>query len=237
MAKKALLISSSVQSPNGASGVWNNINNIASAYIKGIQTGNLLNTINAQTLQALISGVPSPWARAKLFKYALDCWGNPATAASNSGLNQYYKILVGEWKGLLAVMALYPGRITFSVPLSLRANGNLYDIASAFGRMLFEDADIWSNQSDLAQNPGTQPFIQLIYYRGKLVGGTSPLTAVFTGVDYSDLGDLASDIPWYRNGVFEDPDRYLDPQQLQKLYHFVRNMNANAQSFVNMVNS
>lgn len=237
MAKKALLISSSVQSPNGVSGAWNNINNIASAYIKGIQTGNLLNTINAQTLQALISGVPSPWARAKLFKYALDCWGNPATAASNSGLNQYYKILVGEWKGLLAVMALYPGRITFSAPLSLSANGNLYDIASAFGRMLFEDADIWSNQSDLAQNPGTQPFIQLIYYRGNLVGGTSPLTAVFTGVDYSDLGDLASDIPWYRNGVFEDPDRYLDPQQLQKLYHFVRNMNANAQSFVNMVNS
>ena len=237
MAKKALLISSSVQSPNGASGAWNNINNIASAYIKGIQTGNLLNTINAQTLQALISGVPSPWARAKLFKYALDCLGNPATAASNSGLNQYYKILVGEWKGLLAVMALYPGRITFSAPLSLSVNGNLYDIASAFGRMLFEDADIWSNQSDLAQNPGTQPFIQLIYYRGKLVGGTSPLTAVFTGVDYSDLGDLASDIPWYRNGVFEDPDRYLEPQQLQKLYHFVKNMNTNAQSFDNMVNS
>lgn len=237
MAKKALLISSSVQSPNGASGAWNNINNIASAYIKGIQTGNLLNTINAQTLQALISGVPSPWARAKLFKYALDCLGNPATAASKSGLNQYYNILVGEWKGLLAVMALYPGRIAFSAPLSLSANGNLYDIASAFGRMLFEDADIWSNQSDLAKNPGTQPFIQLIYYRGKLVGGTSPLTAVFTGVDYSDLGDLASDIPWYRNGVFEEPDRYLEPQQLQKLYHFVRNMNANAQSFVNMVNS
>lgn len=237
MAKKALLISSSVQSPNGASGAWNNINNIASAYIKGIQTGNLLNIINAQTLQALISGVPSPWARAKLFKYALDCLGNPATAASNSGLNQYYKILVGEWKGLLAVMALYPGRITFSAPLSLSVNGNLYDIASAFGRMLFEDADIWSNQSDLAQNPGTQPFIQLIYYRGKLVGGTSPLTAVFTGVDYSDLGDLASDIPWYRNGVFEDPDRYLEPQQLQKLYHFVKNMNTNAQSFDNMVNS
>lgn len=237
MAKKALLISSSVQSPNGASGAWNNINNIASAYIKGIQTGNLLNTINAQTLQALISGVPSPWARAKLFKYALDCLGNPVTAASKSGLNQYYNILVGEWKGLLAVMALYPGRIAFSAPLSLSANGNLYDIASAFGRMLFEDADIWSNQSNLAKNPRTQPFIQLIYYRGKLVGGTSPLTAVFTGVDYSDLGDLASDIPWYRNGVFEEPDRYLEPQQLQKLYHFVKNMNTNAQSFDNMVNS
>ncbi len=236
MAKKALLISSNVQSPNGDTGVWNNINNIASAYIKGIQTGNLLDTINAQTLQALISGVPSPWARAKLFKYALDNFGN-STADANSGLNQYYNILVGEWKGLLAVMALYPGRIIFSSPLSLDVNGRQYDIASAFGRMLFEDADIWSNQTALATNPGTQPFIQLIYYRGKLVGGTSPLTAVFTGVDYSDLGSLASDIPWYRNGVFEAPDRYLSPQQRQKLYHFVKNMNANAQRFAQTVNS
>ncbi len=233
---KALLISSNVQSPNGSTGVWNNINNIASAYIKAIQTGNLLDTVNAQTLQALISGVPSPWARAKLFKYALDSLGNSA-AAANSGLNQYYRILVGEWKGLLAVMALYPGRVTFSAPLSLNLNGGQYDIASAFGRMLFEDADIWSNQAELAKNPGIQPFIQLIYYRGKLVGGTSPLTAVFTGVDYSNLGALASDIPWYRNGIFETPDQYLDPQQLQKLYHFVRNMNANAQSFVTTVNS
>lgn len=237
MAKKALLIPSNVQSPNGATGIWNNIDNIASAYIKGIQTGKLLDTINAQTLQALISGVPSPWARAKLFKYALDCFGNPVTAAANGGLNQYYNILVGEWKGLLAVMALFPGRITFSAPLSLNTNGGQYDIASAFGRMLFEDADIWSDQNDLAKNPGAQPFIQLIYYRGKLVGGTSPLTAVFTGVDYSKLGTLASDIPWYRDGIFESPDRYLDPQQLQKLYHFVKNMNTNAQSFVNMVNS
>lgn len=237
MVKKALLIPSNVQSPNGATGVWNNIGNIASAYIKGIQTGKLLNTINAQTLQALISGVPSPWARAKLFKYALDCFGNPVTSAANSGLNQYYNILVSEWKGLLAVMALFPGRITFSEPLSLNTNGGQYDIASAFGRMLFEDADIWSNQNDLVKNPGAQPFIQLIYYRGKLVGGTSPLTAVFTGVDYSDLGTLASDIPWYRNGIFESPDRYLDPQQLQKLYHFVKNLNTNSQSFVNMVNS
>lgn len=237
MVKKALLITSNVQSPNGATGVWNNIGNIASAYIKGIQIGKLLNTINAQTLQALISGVPSPWARAKLFKYALDCFGNPVTSAANSGLNQYYNILVSEWKGLLAVMALFPGRITFSEPLSLNTNGGQYDIASAFGRMLFEDADIWSNQNNLVKNPGAQPFIQLIYYRGKLVGGTSPLTAVFTGVDYSNLGTLASDIPWYRNGIFESPDRYLDPQQLQKLYHFVKNMNTNSQSFVNMVNS
>lgn len=238
MAKKALLIASSVLSPSGTAGAWNNINNIASAYIKAIQTGQLSHTIDAQTLQALISGVPSPWARAKLFKYAIDCLGNPVMAAADSGLTQYYKILLGEWKGLLAVMALYPGRITFSEPLSLNPNGPLYDISSAFGRMLFEDADVWSNQDELAQNPATQPFIQLIYYRGVLVGATSPLTAVFTGVDYSSLAKTmeASDIPWYRNGIFVDPDRYLDPQQIQKLYLFVKNMNVNAQVFIQRIN-
>lgn len=237
MPKKALLISSTVQSPNGAAGVWNNINNIASAYIKQIQTGQIDQAIDPQTLQALISGVPSPWARAKLFKYALDCLGNPVAANAIGGLTQYYRILLGEWKGLLAVMALFPGRITFSKPLSLDRSGKQYDIASAFGRMLFEDSDIWSNQDNLQRDPGTQPFIQLIYYRGELVGGTSPLTAVFTGVDYSHLGNLATDIPWYRNGIFEDPDRYLEPQQIQKLYLFVKNMNTNEQNFIQKVNS
>lgn len=237
MAKKALLISSTMQSPNGNAGVWNNINNIASAYIKQIQTGQIGQNIAPQTLQALISGVPSPWARAKLFKYALDYLGNSAAANAVGGLTQYYRILLGEWKGLLAVMALFPGRITFSEPLSLDRSGKQYDIASAFGRMLFEDSDIWSNQDNLQRNPGAQPFIQLIYYRGVLVGGTSPLTAVFTGVDYSHLDNLATDIPWYRNGIFEDPDRYLDPQQIQKLYLFVKNMNTNAQNFIQKVNS
>lgn len=243
MARKALLISSNQGSPNGATGQWVNINNIASAYINDIQTGIINKGFDAKTLQALISGVPTPWARARLFKYALDNAGNPANAQI-SGLKQYYDILVGEWKGLLAVMALYPGRITISEPLSMDPQGGRYDIASAFGRMLFEDSDIWSNQEELRTNPQAQPFIQLIYYRGKLVGGTSPLTGVFTGVDYSDLNDksnpaksLAADIPWYRNGIFTEPDNNLSPAELQKLYLFVQNMNQNMQNFVQTVNS
>lgn len=233
---KALLIQSYTTLTTGTQGDWNELN-MANSYIQGIQTGDILGTVNAQTLSALISGVPSPWARAKLFKYALDTINNPNPNIDNGGLLNFYEILHGEWRGLLATIALYPDRIKFSDPVKMNIKGDDYNIASAFGRMLFEDKDVWTNQQDLAKNPDAQPFIHLIYYRNQLVGGTSPFTGVFTGVNYSGLGESASDINWYRNGKFEDPTRYFTQQQLQKVYLFVRNLNQNVASFETMINS
>lgn len=233
---KALLIQSYTTLTTGVQGDWNALN-MANSYIQGIQTGDILSSVNAQTLNALISGVPSPWARAKLFKYALDTINNPNPNIDNGGLLNFYQILHGEWRGLLATIALYPDRIKFSAPVYMNVKGDDYDIASAFGRMLFDDKDIWCNQLDLAKNPDAQPFIHLIYYRNQLVGGTSPLTGVFTGVNYTNLGDSASDINWYRNGKFEDPTRYLTPQQLQKVYLFIKNLNQNLAQFESMINS
>lgn len=233
---KALLIQSYTTLTTGIQGDWNELN-MANSYIQGIQTGDILGTVNAQTLSALISGVPSPWARAKLFKYALDTINNPNPSINNGGLLNFYEILHGEWRGLLATIALYPDRIKFSAPVQMNVKGNDYDIASAFGRMLFDDKDVWSNQQELAKNPDAQPYIHLIYYRNLLVGGTSPLTGIFTGVNYSGLGELASDISWYRNGKFEDPTRYLTQQQLQKVYLFIRNLNQNITQFETMINS
>lgn len=233
---KALLIQSYTTLNTGTQGEWNELN-MANPYIQGIQTGDILGNVNAQTLSALISGVPSPWARAKLFKYALDTINNPNPNIDNGGLLNFYEILHGEWRGLLATIALYPDRIRFSAPVHMNIKGDDYGIASAFGRMLFDDKDVWSNQQELAKNPDAQPFVHLIYYRNQLVGGTSPLTGVFTGVNYSGLGDTASDINWYRNGKFEDPTRYLTPQQLQKVFLFIQNLNKNVAQFETMINS
>lgn len=233
---KALLIQSYTTLQTGTQGDWNELN-MANSYIQGIQTGDILDTVNAQTLSALVSGVPSPWARAKLFKYALDTINNPNPNIDKGGLLKFYEILHGEWRGLLATIALYPDRIRFSAPVSMDVRGGDYDIASAFGRMLFDDSDVWSDQDDLARNPDAQPFIQLIYYRNRLVGGTSPFTGVFTGVNYAALGDSASDISWYRNGRFEDPTRYLTPEQIQKVFLFVRNLNQNLMGFEQKINS
>lgn len=232
---KALLIQSYTKIATGTQGEWNALN-MANSYIQGIQTGNILSNVNAQTLSTLISGVPSPWARAKLFKYVLDTLNNPNPYIADSGLMSFYQILHEEWRGLLATIALYPDRIRFSAPVYMNVMGGNYDITSAFGRMLFDDKDVWSNQQDLAKNPSSQPFIHLIYYRNQLVGGTSPFTGIFTGVNYSNL-DSISDINWYRNGKFEDPTGYLTPQQLQKVYLFIKNLNHNTIAFEQMINS
>ena len=231
---KALLIKSYTTLTTGTQGNWNDLN-MASSYIQGIQTGKILEDVSADKIAALISGVPTPWARAKLFKFALGTLANPDPAISNSGLTQFYEMLHGEWRGLIALMALFSDRIRVSKPVTMNSKGGDYDIASAFGRMLFNDKDIWSNQDALAKDPDAQPYIHLLYYKDQLIGGTSPLTGVFTGVNYSDL-DGMSDISWYRNGKLEDPMPYLSPDQLQKLYLFVKNMNSNLDAFEAKVN-
>ena len=229
-------IKSQINKDGGEVGKWNNFNN-APSYIQGIHTGKMLEDISAEKLSTLISGIPTPWARAKLFKFAFFTIASPDPNINTEGLMQFYNMLHAEWKGMMAVIALYPDRIRFSDPVHMNVRGEDYDIASAFGRMLFNDKDIWSNQDDLAKNPDAQPFIQLIYYRDHLIGGTSPLTGCFTGVDYSKLGNDASDISWYRQGKFEDPTNSLTPEELQKVYLFVKNMNKNQQAFEQKINS
>lgn len=233
---KALLIKSQINKNGGEVGKWNNFNN-APSYIQGIHTGKMLEDISAEKLSSLISGIPTPWARAKLFKFAFNSIAVPDPNINSEGLMQFYKMLLAEWRGLVAVIALYSDRIHFSEPVTMDVRGDDYDIAAAFGRMLFNDKDVWSNQDDLARNPDAQPFIQLIYYRNHLVGGTSPLTGCFTGVDYSNLGNDASDIRWYRQGKFEDPMNFLSPEEIQKVYLFVKNMNSNQQAFEKKINS
>lgn len=230
---KALLIKS-YTTKTGSQGIWNPLDD-ATSYIQGINTGKVLDDLNADKLSALISGVPSPWARAKLFKFAFDTIAVPDPNIEESGLMTFYKLLEGEWKGILAVMALYPDRITISSPIYMDPKGEDYDLAAAFGRMLFDDKDVWSNQADLINNPDAKPYIQLIYYKGILVGGTSPFTGLFTGVKY-DLKSEAKDISWYREGKFQDPTNMIAGEQLQKVYLFVKNICANVSEFESEIN-
>lgn len=232
---KALLIRSYEVKTTGIQGSWNKLDQ-TSSYIQGIETGKILENMTADNLSQLISGVPTPWARAKLFRFAFHTIANPDPNINSEGLLQFYKLLLGEWRGLLAVMALFPDRISISNPVTMNVNGGNYDIASAFGRMLFDEADLWCDQEALMKNPATQPFIQLIYYKGHLVGGTSPLTGIFTGVSYNLERD-AQNILWYRNGKFEDPTVYLSPAQLQKVYLFIKSINSHLVDYEEKINS
>ena len=90
---KALLIKSQIDKNGGEVGKWNNFNN-APSYIQGIHTGKMLEDISAEKLGALISGIPTPWARAKLFKFAFATIAAPDPNINTEGLLQFYNMLL-----------------------------------------------------------------------------------------------------------------------------------------------
>ncbi|OAV73446.1 hypothetical protein Barb6_00239 [Bacteroidales bacterium Barb6] len=229
---KAKLIKSTEGQKSNPEGKWH-VHDQIKPFIQGIITGDL---DIQQVSSALISGVPTPWARAKLFWFAFDYLQRNDTNISTSGLIEFYKILTDEWKGLIALTALYPDRISFSEPIYMNPKDkDLYEISSAFGRMLMDDADIWTDQQKKQISPDEQPFVQLLRYNNQVIGSTSPFSIVFSGVDYSKL-QHANDIPWFRNGKLEDPMRYLDKDKLQKLYLFIKNININFIKYEDKIN-
>lgn len=234
MATKGLLIKSYTDK-TGTRGLWNDLTDTHS-YIQGIRTADIKDGQQADFLAALISGLPSPWARAKLFEFALKTLNTPDPNIDSSGLTAVYEGIHGEWRGLIALIALFSDLISFSTPITLDYKGANYNIASAMGRMLFDERDIWGNQEKLVQNQDELPFLHLIYYNKILIGGTSPLTGGFTGVSY-DLQGTANDIPWYRNGRLEDPTKQLNQDQLNKVYIFVRNLRNNIIDYEKKINS
>lgn len=228
---KAKLIRSTEGTKSNPEGKWY-VHDQIKPFIQGIIAGDL--DIN-QVSSTLISGIPTPWARVKLFWFAFDYLQRQDANIQTSGLIQFYSILKDEWRGLLALIALYPDRVSFSEPIFMDKKSDLFEIAGGFGRMLLEDADIWTDQLKKLTNPDEMPYIQLLRYNNQIVGGTSPFSLFFPGVDYSKL-QHASDIPWYRNGKFEDPMRYLDKDKLQKLYLFVKNININFAVYEDSIN-
>ena len=229
---KAKLIKSTEGSKSNPEGKWY-IHDQIKPFIQGIIAGDL--DIN-QVSSTLISGVPTPWARAKLFWFAFDYLQRQDANITTSGLIDFYSILGDEWKGTMALIALFPDRVSFSEPIYMNPKeSNLFELSSAFGRMLLDDADIWTDQQKKQRNPDELPYIQLLRYNGQLIGGTSPFSIFFPAVEYNNLKH-AGDIPWYRNGKFEDPMKYLDKDKIQKLYLFLKNINGNFEQYENNIN-
>ncbi|MDX2246886.1 MAG: hypothetical protein SF052_08940 [Bacteroidia bacterium] len=233
---KALLIKNSSTSKSGKRGEWHLFDE-AQPYIQGIET-NIDKEVDAEVMNTLVSGIPTPWARARLFGFAFPYTQLEANI-KKSGLVEFYDRLVAEWKGIMACIALFPDRIRVSepIPMNYAAADSLFDIPSALGRMLFEDEDLWTNPLKRKENPDEKPATQLIYYAGKLIGATSPYSLVFTSVDYTGLSQTA-DMPWYRNGSFVDPLPFIErnKDQLQKLYLLIKNINDHFEDFEREVN-
>jgi len=222
--------------PNGVEYAWDKIpqlevftKNIVIPEIAVDRDGN--SSVNIGTI---VSGIPSVFARANLFKAALD--NIQDKDADASGLMLFYKSLISEWKGFISCIALnYKDIEVNRIPLvysdgqQLINTANIYEPTGAFGNMLFERQPLWCDQS-LANNADKIPFIDVISFKGNVVGGTSPDSFLFTSVAYT----VKEKLPFVniQNGRFIDPlQSELNPQELFTLYGYTKHILHNIEKF------
>lgn len=190
---------------------------------------------------AIVSGMPTVYARANMFRNALDNVTDKGAEAS--GLLLFYKSLITEWRGLISCIALnYKDievqrlRLQYSDGKNIFETENIYEPLGSFGNMLFERKPLWCDQT-LATNDEKIPFIDVITFKDQVIGATSPDSFLFTSVGYK----VADNLPFVNvnNRKLTDPLLSdLQPEQLFSIHayvqHIVNKINDFKQSFNNV---
>ena len=144
-----------------------------------------------------IDSIPSMWARPLLFEIALYDDEHPM-----------HECVVGEWRGLLAMLALKERR-KFSLETRLITipdgdDGGTPEFLSALRKLL--------PQRTLDTAGTAWDKLYLILFEGKPIGITSPTTLVCTSIDYVKSVTV-NDVPWYKPPFLCDPIATLDADE------------------------
>lgn len=210
--------------PTGGPNEWRDMTAQIHVFTRDIITPDIK---EGDDVSALVSGIPTVFARANMFGTAL-AYSSSIKGSTNS-LNKYYLDLVDEWRGAIACIALDSNTIDVrSIDLGYtdgkdeKDTANIYEPKGAFGTMLFDRRQIWCSQN-VSQNQKVVPFINVIKINGKVVAGTSPDTLLFTSANYRlDPGKPYVDI---NTGKFTDPQKSaLSAEQWLSLYAYVVNL-------------
>ena len=235
---KPLVIKSEKPSlPSTDSSDWKEFTKELHSHAKNITTGTIGE--KKSNLGAIVSGVPTVFARADLFKLAID--DQMLSTEGKGSLNEYYRTLIGEWKGLLSCIALQPQSLDIERIDLVASPGaapdipiNIYEPKCAFGTMLFENRPKWCEVGD------NIPYINVIKFGlGSdkiIVGATSPESMLFTSVSYR-IKD-AENCPFINSAKDADGGKFIDPldddveknhpkltrEQCGTLYAYVKNL-------------
>ena len=203
---------------------------------------------DAAKFNLLVSSVPSPWSRVHLTCHAIQ---SEIQQGETRTLMQFYDFMRSEWRGLVAAYVLYPEYFELTKPVELVSSDitsrkGKFDIISTYTDMLFDDASLWKYEKGGQDTPK----MQLLYYHSgterQLVGGTSPFSIFFTGMNY-DVKQDEERIYWVIDGKFCDPlsqcfeiyykegeSKYNDKHfgNLKKLYSFLTSVQANRKKYM-----
>jgi hypothetical protein len=223
MANKALVIDVDERSKlNGVLEKWETIGNMQ-GFTRDIITPKLDENADKS---AIVSGIPTVFARANMFSMALT-YTNDSMANASSGMSEYYDELVDEWLGLITCIALDSGKLqikrvelAYSDEKGIGETSNMYEAKGAFGNMLFERRDLWIEQTK--EKGIKNPFINIIKYNNQVVAGTSPECLLFTAPSYI----IESDPRYAPEGKFRNPIKHGNVSQKDwlALYAYVKNL-------------
>lgn len=247
--RELLLLDSTNPIVTAEANKWCSIDNAAvENFIKNIVTSKGTANEQQEKFRSIISGVPSPWARVLLTRKAVV---QPTSELRDTVLDECYKLLKSEWRGLIAAYALHPDRFEFSVPIQLTGrsvsdnNGDM-SVRYVYGQMLFDETPLWVLKNEKVESKDNPPCIQLLYYKKNDDGGfklipvaaTSPYTFLFSSVNYNLL-EAQREIPWIDNdGKFTDPlvSSRFTVNDMQRLYSFLEMIKSNIQPSENEAN-
>ena len=152
-----------------------------------------LNVIKVDGKYIDIDSIPSMWARPLLFEIALYDTNHPM-----------HECVVGEWRGLLAMLALKEQR---KFPLKTKLitipngdDGGTPELLQALHRLL--------PQRTLDDAGTTWDKLYLILFKNHPIGITSPTTLVCTSIDYINYISV-NDVHWYDPPFLCDPIPHL----------------------------
>ncbi len=239
---KALAIKSKSNPPGKSEYKWDIIPEIDN-FTKGIvipELGIEQDGTAKVDIGAIVSGMPTVYARANLFRNALD--NVTDKSAEVSGLMLFYKSLITEWRGLISCIALnYKDieiqrmRLQYSDGKNIFETENIYEPLGAFGNMLFERKPLWCDQT-LASNDEKIPFIDIVTFKDKVIGATSPDSFLFTSVGYK----ITEKFPFVNinNGKLIDPLLSdIQPEQLLTIHAFAQHIVNKIDNFKNTFSS
>lgn len=182
-------------------------------------------------ISAIVSGIPTAFARPVLFEKALGYSSNMGQGTSD-GLHKYYSSLVDEWRGLIACLALDTDAnslnvetvtLAYSDGKGYKDTQNIYEPKGAFGNMLLDERDLWCDQT-ATDFKLVSPQISIIKYKGRVIGGTSPKVLVFTSAMY----EIEDSLPYVnpKTKKFTDPLKLgtLTPSQYLNLYAYLNKL-------------
>ena len=235
--------------PQGTPNTWGKMDNVGQ-FIDSIDTtGGELTDVAKFNL--LVSSVPSPWARVHLTQHAIMAKEDKTDTRT---LSQFYSFLCSEWRGLMAAYVLYPEDFELTEPIELVSKdmskrSGKFDILSTYSEMLFENEALWKYEKGQLEKPK----MQILYYHNGdqrfVVGGTSPFSILFSGMNY-DMPVDEKRIYWIVDGKFQDPadvsfktyykegeakfnDKHFN--NLKKLYSFLNGVQKNVSNYIEML--